>query len=182
MRALIAIDLDHSDGWTKADIQREPARRDAVAAIKKIISEWRKRGERIIFGVNIEMFDPYKVKFEGCEGCCRSEEERLADFVEHQCGSSLEPIWFRCGGVSAFTIDRIIPYLKKNGITELYLIGCLTFRCVLDVARELLSRGYKVVLLSRGIFPGFERSGDKAIWLTRAIAGRKDRESRITIE
>ena len=175
-KALLVIDIDHSDNWKPSDIENDPVRKAIAKNIKEILAEWRARNELIVFiilltqtdgltGHEAQYCDADKRIPEDCLVCDKPELDRLAAFLDHRHGSALEPAFVKIT-TNAFSNKNLGAYLRNQGVTELTLIGCSTNCCVKDTAAGALKAGFKVALLTKATYPqSVQTEADKSWWI-----------------
>ncbi len=169
MKALLVVDVDHGDGWW-ADSMTSPGegRRKAVAvAIKNELAAWRKEGGLVVFivlvgqipeGAEVAQTGAVFDRPEECLVCGLSQSYRLAEFLEHRHGQKYEPCFIKAD-CNAFLNSELLSFLRERGVTEVVLMGCSTFACVLETAQGAAKRGLDVTLLQECVYPEFANPG-----------------------
>lgn len=164
--ALLVIDIDHANGWSKESIDRDPERKTVAESIKKLLDQKRLNDELIIFITY--PYNPYYVaKNTQCPVCNVETKDKLASFLEHRCGSLKEPAFVK-DGMDAFSDPEFREYIEKQGIRELKIVGCLSDCCVLATAQTAVGKGINVTVVGGCVYPRLIDIDAVDDWTTRA--------------
>lgn len=63
----------------------------------------------------------------------------------------------------AFSNPNLDPFLQKNGVRHLVIVGVFAPACVRATAHGALGRGYRVTVVSDGVGAASERARDRAL-------------------
>jgi len=162
MKALVVIDIDHYDGWSRG-FEKDEHRQMVASAIQKTLCQARSASIPIIFTV----FPNCEVKPESAWHNRISPEEsrkHLPTFLEHRHND--EPRFFKklC---NAFENPSFAKNLRARGIDELLLTGCSTYGCVKGTVRGAAYKKFEAYVLEECIYPRFKDENEKAMWLNQ---------------
>ena len=76
---------------------------------------------------------------------------------------SFEPVFIK-NQCDAFSNSELHVFLRQRGVTEIKLVGCNTFQCILQTAAGGLMHGFHVALLEEGTHPAFCNGADQNHW------------------
>jgi nicotinamidase/pyrazinamidase len=168
--ALLVIDMLNDFVLESAPLE-VPAARGIIPAIRDEIDRARKEGKPVIY-----LCDRH-----------RPDDEEFARFgwpahaVRGTKGAEvIEELAPAAGDVviekttySSFHGTDLDDVLRRMGVTDLKLTGCVTHICVLFTASDAVLRGYGVSVLEKGV-AGLEKSDhDAALRIMRSVLGVK---------
>lgn len=168
--ALLVIDIDSADQWADNITGLTKEMKKVALAIENELEVWRKTGKLIIFvifpeadyeGANYQIKD----RGRGCLGCNLVLPDHLASFLKHRHGADFEPVFSKERN-DAFSNPNLGKFLRKQGVTKLWLTGYSTWACVLKTAQGAVKHGFEVALIESCIYPQFLKNFDtKENWL-----------------
>lgn len=164
-KALLIIDMDHSESWKPEIVSCEPKRQDVATSLKKMIAIARREDMKIVFVVfNSSLFEAGQKQFKcdkKCSGCIGCGKNKLAEFLEH---CTAEPIFIK-NDSDAFTNMELTLFLRSLEVRELLLCGCYTNDCVKATAKGAVKEGFNITLLDGAIYPPFKDVIVREEWL-----------------
>lgn len=189
MEALLVIDIDKGCGWD-SDINLFSAEKKAVAlAIEETLKKWRDAGGIIIFityaqGVtrNIAQLNDNMGRI-GCVFCDLPDKPyHLAGFLGHRHGTQYEPVFLK-DKFDAFTNYKLVSFLRKKGVTKVFLAGCMTSCCVLETALGAVEHGIHVVLLENCTYCAFGDETERKSWISKvAMSATCEKGTEVKVE
>ena len=142
MRALIVIDMLNDFLDPKGVLYCGEAARGIIPAIKKLLEEFRARGEPVIYVCDAH--EPDDREFQAFPAHC----------VKGSWGAEIIPELAPAPGerviektrFDAFFRTELEEVLQELGVDEVWLCGVCTSICVMDTAAGAFFRGFKVVV------------------------------------
>ena len=142
MRALIVIDMLNDFLDPKGVLYCGEAARRIIPAIKKLLEEFRARGEPVIYVCDAH--EPEDREFQAFPAHC----------VKGSWGAEIIPELAPAPGerviektrFDAFFRTELEEVLRELGVDEVWLCGVCTSICVMDTAAGAFFRGFKVVV------------------------------------
>lgn len=157
--ALLVIDIDSADQWADNITDLTKEMKKVALAIRNELEVWRKAGKLIIFvifpeadyeGANYQIKDGGR----GCLGCNLILPDHLTGFLKHRHGADFEPVFSKERN-NAFSNPNLGKFLRKQGVTKLWLTGYNTWACVLKTAQGAVRHGFEVALIKSCVHPQF---------------------------
>jgi len=153
LEALLVVDIQNSNGWSDEEIAENEARQHVAFRLVKTIHEMRNQQVLVVF-----------IHMGG----------NLADFLKRERISAQEPL-FKKTYVNAFSEKTLLMYLRQHNVDHVFIVGCVTFACVLATAQGALQNQLAVTLLSDSVYPPFNETGShtRALWVKDATLNSK---------
>jgi len=202
--ALIVVDVNHNNGWRPEQVAASELRQSVQGSMERVLADWREKGQvvvHVIFAISPDYSgqegQPSKnlIETKGgrrlgifrrgkddankrqslCLICDAPEILRVAEFIGHRCGS--EPAFVKKAR-NAFSNAGLAGYLKSEGITTVYLMGCNTFQCIKSTAIGATKEGFDVALIWYAVYPKFASSNEMTLWF-REVQSEADNSRRV---
>ena len=167
MKAFLVVDIHGCFGWYAEQIEVDQTKKQVALATKNKLKEARRGGEIIIFAMMPDCGgQEFQIsKNRKCIGCDTADP--LAEFLEHRHGYEYEAVFYK-NRSNAFINLNLAEYLRSKSVTEIVLLGCTTFGCVLSTALGALENGFNVTLPADCTYPPLEtyyEGNGKKQWL-----------------
>ncbi len=147
MRALIVIDMLNDFLDPKGVLYCGEAARGIIPAIKKLLEEFRARGEPVIYVCDAH--EPDDREFQAFPAHCVKGSwgaEIIPELAPAPGEKVIEKTRF-----DAFFRTELEEVLRELGVDEVWLTGVCTSICVMDTAAGAFFRGFKVVVPSSAV-------------------------------
>ncbi len=147
MRALIVIDMLNDFLDPKGTLYCGEAAREIIPAIKKLLEEFRARGEPVIYVCDAHT--PDDQEFQAFPAHCVKGSwgaEIIPEIAPRASDRIIEKTRF-----DAFFRTKLEELLRELGVDEVWLCGVCTSICVMDTAAGAFFRGFKVVVPSSAV-------------------------------
>lgn len=166
-KALIIVDMLKDFIEENGSLYCGERARGIISFINKTLDNMRKEGAVIIFVADFHQEND--LEFERFPKHCLEGTEG-AEIID---SLKVEPTDYivRKRRFSAFYDTNMEEILKHEGIDEAYIVGVCTSICVMETARDLRDRDYKVYVLRQGVADFDEQAHEFALKRMEKILG-----------